>query len=138
MPKLEQYSIVDYVASDRDLLKCSSSLHVDSVDIGTSDHLLLWRVELRKVRKAKNSKRKRVIYQWRVDSLKDKKLREKYQESLESEVDIFVKKLSNYRKSSTLNVESVRKLREVRKAKNSKRKRGIYQWRVDSLKDKKL
>ena len=41
MPKLEQYSIVDYVASDRDLLKCSSSLHVDSVDIGTSDHLLL-------------------------------------------------------------------------------------------------
>ena len=34
MPKLEHYSIVDYVASDRDLLKCSSSLHVDSVDIG--------------------------------------------------------------------------------------------------------
>ena len=67
MPKLEQYSIVDYVASDRDLLKCSSSLHVDSVDIGTSDHLLLW-VELGKVRKAKISKRKRVIYQWRVDS----------------------------------------------------------------------
>ena len=55
MPKLEQYSIVYYVASDRDLLKCSSSLHVDSVDIGTSDHLLLW-VELGKVRKAKNSK----------------------------------------------------------------------------------
>ena len=35
MPKLEQYSIVEYVASDTDLLKCSSSLHVDSVDIGT-------------------------------------------------------------------------------------------------------
>ena len=63
----------DYVTSDRDLLKCSSSLHVDSVDTGTSDHLLLW-VELGKVRKAKNSKRKRVIYQWRVDSLKDKEL----------------------------------------------------------------
>ena len=78
------------------------------VDIGTSDHLLLW-VELGKVRKAKNSKRKRVLYQWRVDGLKDKELREKYQEALESEVDIFVKKLSNYRKSSTSNVESVRK-----------------------------
>ena len=50
---------------------------MDSVDIGTSDHLLLW-VELGKVRKAKNSKRKRVIYQWRVDSLKNKELREKY------------------------------------------------------------
>ena len=35
MPKLEQHSIVDHVALDRDLLKCSSSLHVDSVDIGT-------------------------------------------------------------------------------------------------------
>ena len=80
MPKLEQYSIVDNVASDRDLLKCSSSLHVDLVDIGTSDHLLLW-VELGKVRKAKNSNRKKVIYQWRVDSLKDKELREKYQKT---------------------------------------------------------
>ena len=69
MLKLEQHSIVDYVASDRDLLKCFSSLHVDSVDIGTSDHLLL-RVKLDKVRKAKSSKRKRVIYQWRVDSLR--------------------------------------------------------------------
>ena len=45
---------------------------MDSVDIGTSDHLL-W-VELGKVRKAKGSKKKRVIYQWRVDSLKDKEL----------------------------------------------------------------
>ena len=45
---------------------------MDSVDIETSDHLLLW-VELGKVRKAKSSKRKRVVYQWRVDSLKDKR-----------------------------------------------------------------
>ena len=41
--------------------------------------------------------------------MKDKELREKYQEALESEVDISVEKLSNYRKSSTSNVESVRK-----------------------------
>ena len=66
-----------------------SSLHMDSVDIGTSDHLLLW-VQLGKVRKAKSSKRKSVIYQWRVDRLKDKELREKYQEALEGEVEIFV------------------------------------------------
>ena len=81
---------------------------MDSVDIGTSDHLLLW-VELGEVRKAKKSKRKRVIYRWRIYSLKGKELREKYQEALESEVDIFMEKLSNYRKSSTSNVESVRK-----------------------------
>ena len=81
---------------------------MDLVDIGTSDHLLLW-VELGKVRKAKDHKGKRVIYHWRVESLKNKELREKYQEALESEVDIFVEKLSNYRKSSTSNVESVRK-----------------------------
>ena len=48
---------------DRDLLKCSSSLRENSVDIGTSDHLLLW-LELGKVRKTKNSKRKRVIYNY--------------------------------------------------------------------------
>ena len=41
MPQLNQHSIVDYVASDRDLLNCSSSVHVDSVDIGTSDHFVL-------------------------------------------------------------------------------------------------
>ena len=41
--------------------------------------------------------------------MKGKELREKYQEALESEVDIFVEKLSNYRKSSTSNVKSVRK-----------------------------
>ena len=37
MPKLEQHSIVEHVTLNRDLLKCSSSLHVDLVDIGTSD-----------------------------------------------------------------------------------------------------
>ena len=41
-------NIIIIIASDRDLLKFSSSLHVESVDIRTSDHLLLW-VELGKV-----------------------------------------------------------------------------------------
>ena len=45
MPSLGQHSIVDYVASDRHLISCSSFVHVDSADIGFSDHLLLW-VEL--------------------------------------------------------------------------------------------
>ena len=42
MPSLGQHSIVDYVASDRHLMSCSSFVHVDSSDIGSSDHLLLW------------------------------------------------------------------------------------------------
>ena len=41
MPSLGQHSIVDYVASDRHLMSCSSFVHVDSTDIGSSDHLLL-------------------------------------------------------------------------------------------------
>ena len=49
MPSLGQHSIVDYVASDRHLMSCSSFVHVDSADIGSSDHLLLW-VELGKVK----------------------------------------------------------------------------------------
>ena len=53
--------VVDYVASDRDLMKCSSSLHVDLVDIGASDHLLLW-AELGKVRKAKKLIVKNQLY----------------------------------------------------------------------------
>ena len=51
MPKLEQYSIVDYVASNRDLLKCSSSLHVDSRYLNIRSPFVM--VELGKVRKAK-------------------------------------------------------------------------------------
>ena len=50
MQKLDQHSIVDYVASDRDLLKCFGSLHMDSVDIGTSDYLFY---RLSKVKKGK-------------------------------------------------------------------------------------
>ena len=80
MPSLGQHSIVDYVASDRHLMSCSNFVHVDSADIGSSDHLLLW-VELGKVKKPRCDRKKRVIYQWRVDALKDKELREKYQEA---------------------------------------------------------
>ena len=39
MQKLDQHSIVDFVASDRYLMKCFGSLHMDSVDIGSSDYL---------------------------------------------------------------------------------------------------
>ena len=76
-------------------MSCSSFVHVDSTDIGSSDHLLLW-VELGKVKKPRCDRKKRVIYQWRVDALRDKELREKYQEALKLEVDLFTEKLHNY------------------------------------------
>ena len=41
--------------------------------------------------------------------MKDKDLQEKYQEALESEVEIFIEKLSNYRVIYTSNVKSVGK-----------------------------
>ena len=61
MPSLGQYSIVDFVTSDRHLMSCSSFVHVDSTDIGSSDHLLLW-AELGKVKKPSVTKKNRVIY----------------------------------------------------------------------------
>ena len=57
MPSLGQHSIVDYVASDRHLTSCSSFVHVDSADNGSSDHLLLW-VELGKVKKPRCDKKR--------------------------------------------------------------------------------
>ena len=107
MPSLGQHSIVDYVASDRHLMSCSSFVHVDSADIGSSDHLLLW-VELGKVKNPRCDRKKRVIYQWRVDALKDKKLREKYQEALKLEVDLFTEKLHNYKMTCTSGIDTVK------------------------------
>ena len=107
MPSLGQHSIVDYVASDRHLMSCSSFVHVGSADIGSSDHLLLW-VELGKVKKPRCDRKKRVIYQWRVDALKDKELREKYQEALKLEVDLFTEKLHNYKMTCTSGIDTVK------------------------------
>ena len=107
MPSLGQHSIVDYVASDRHLMSCSSFVHVDSTDVGSSDHLLLW-VELGKVKKPRCDRKKRVIYQWRVDALRDKELREKYQEALKLEVDLFTEKLHNYKMTCTPGIDTVK------------------------------
>ena len=107
MPSLGQHSIVDYVASDRHLVNCSSFVHVDFADIGSSDHLLLW-VELGKVKKPRCDRKKRVIYQWRVDALKDKELREKYQEALKLEEDLFTEKLHNYKITCTSGIDTVK------------------------------
>ena len=54
------------------------------------------------------TKKNRVIYQWRVDALKDKELREKYQEALKLEVDLFTEKLHNYKMTCTSGIDTVK------------------------------
>ena len=59
-------------------------MHVDTTDIGCSDH---W-VEL--VRAAKNSKKgKRVIRRWRLDRFGDDEVKLRYQNGLRAEVHGF-------------------------------------------------
>ena len=41
-PSLKQKSIMDYIITDGDSRKASGDVHVDSSDIGCSDHFLVW------------------------------------------------------------------------------------------------
>ena len=41
-PSLKQKSIIDYIITDGDSRKASGDVHVDSLDIGCSDHFLVW------------------------------------------------------------------------------------------------
>ena len=43
-----------------------------------------------------------------MDALKDKKLREKYQEALKLEVDLFTKKIHNYKMTRTSGINTVK------------------------------
>ena len=40
--RLGHKSIIDYIITDRALMKESSNVFVDSTDIGSSDHYLVW------------------------------------------------------------------------------------------------
>ena len=41
-PSLNQKSIIDYIVTDAQLMKASGYVHVDSTDVGCSDHYLVW------------------------------------------------------------------------------------------------
>ena len=86
-PSLKQKSIIDYVITDAQLMAVSGNVHVDTTDIGCSDHFLVW-VELG--RAAKNSKKgKRVIRRWRLDRFGDDEVKLRYQNGLRAQVHGF-------------------------------------------------
>ena len=73
--------------TDTQLMAVSGDVHVDTTDIGCSDHFLVW-VELG--RAAKNSKKgKRVIRRWRLDRFGDDEVKLRYQNGLRAEVHGF-------------------------------------------------
>ena len=83
-PSLKQKSIIDYIVN---LLQVSGSVQVDTVDIGKSDHFLVWMELGRTVKTTKQQKR--VIKKWRIERFQDEEVRQKYQEALNVEVDGF-------------------------------------------------
>ena len=86
-PSLKQKSIIDYIVTDSNLLQVSGSVQVDTVDIGKSDHFLVWMELGRTVKTTKQQKR--VIKKWRIERFQDEEVRQKYQEALNVEVDGF-------------------------------------------------
>ena len=62
-------------------------MQVDTVDIGKSDHFLVW-MELGRTVKT-TEQQKRVIKKWRNEWFQDEEVRQKYQEALSVEVDGF-------------------------------------------------
>ena len=56
-PSLKQKSIIDYITTDGDSRKASGNVHVDSSDIGCSDHVLVW-MELGRACKLTKSRRR--------------------------------------------------------------------------------
>ena len=86
-PSLNQKSIIDYIVTDAQLMKASGYVHVDSTDIGCSDHYLVW-MELGRTTKT-TRKAKRVIRKWRLERFEDREVKLKYQNALRAEVSGF-------------------------------------------------
>ncbi len=86
-PSLKQKSIIDYIITDGDSRKASGDVHVDSSDIGCSDHFLVW-MELGRACKLTKSRR-RIIKKWCLDRFEVEDVRFSYQEALGKEVKGF-------------------------------------------------
>ena len=71
-PSLKQKSIIDYIVTDSNLLQVSGSVQVDTVDIGKSDHFLVWMELGRTVKTTKQQKR--VIKKWRIERFQDEEV----------------------------------------------------------------
>ena len=77
-------SIIDYVITDAQLMAVSGNVHVDTTDIGYSDHFLV-RVELGRADK----KVKHVTRRWPLDRFGDDEVKLRYQNGLRAEVHGF-------------------------------------------------
>ena len=86
---LKQKSIIDYIIilTDAQLLQVSGKMYVDSTDIGSSDHFLVW-MELHRASKT-SKKRKSVIRRWRFDRFGDDEIKLSFPNALMAEVHDF-------------------------------------------------
>ena len=86
-PSLKQESIIDYIITDEDSRNASGDVHVDSSNIGCSNHFLVW-MELGRACKLTKSRR-RIIKKWCLHRFEVEDVRSKYQKALEEEVKGF-------------------------------------------------
>ena len=92
-PSLKQKSIIDYIITDYNLLQVSGSVQVDTVDIGKSDHFLVWMELGRTVKTAKQQTR--VIKKWCIERFQDEEVRQKYQKAVVQDWEETVKRVAS-------------------------------------------
>ena len=80
-----------YIVYDARLMEASWDVHVDSADVGCSDHYLVW-MKLGRITK-NTRKAKRVIKKLRLERFEDKEVNFKYQDVLIAEVSGFSESL---------------------------------------------
>ena len=85
-----EYSILDYILVDRGSTQIPE-LHVSAIDIGSTDHFLIW-ANIDRSRKIK-SKKQRKVFRWKVERLGDERTRDEFQKGLAGSVESFRKLL---------------------------------------------
>ena len=80
-----EYSILDYILVDRGITQIPK-LHVSAIDIGSTDHFLIW-ANTDRTRKVE-SKKQRKVFRWRVERLGDEGTRGEFQKALTGSVNI--------------------------------------------------
>ena len=107
--RLGHKSIIDYIITDRALMKESSNVFVDSTDIGSSDHYLVW-FELGRNFGKSRKKARRILYKWRIDRLQDKETRNEYQDELGLHANDFFQTLDDLCREEVVEEELVRRM----------------------------
>ena len=107
--RLGHKSIIDYIITDKALMKASSDVFVDRTDIGSSDHYLVW-FELGRSFGRNRKKAKRILYKWRVDRLQDKTTRSEYQAELGIHANDFFQMLRDLYREGVVGEELVRRM----------------------------